>query len=130
MSHNINLTSSEKEIMTLLWDVGKPLSGSEILSLSENKTFKESYIHLLITSLLKKEMIKLKGLTKTTKNYARTFEPAMSQEEYTVKHLVSTGIFKAENIPFIIDELLKKTEDHQIVSKVEEVINQKKLSLT
>ena len=46
------LTKSEHEIMNLLWHVDKPLTASEIIEQSTDKTWKDSYIHLLINSLL------------------------------------------------------------------------------
>ena len=81
------LTKSEREIMTLLWHVDKPLTASEIIDLSTEKTWKDSYIHLLINSLLEKEMIRDEGFAKTTKNYARTFVAAVSEEEYAVRKI-------------------------------------------
>ena len=74
------LTKSEHEIMNLLWHVDKPLTASEIIEQSTDKTWKDSYIHLLINSLLDKEMIRAEGFAKTTKNYARTFVAAVSDK--------------------------------------------------
>lgn len=119
------LTNSEKEIMQLLWNIERPLSGAEIVSLSENKTWKESYIHLLINSLLKKDMIKMEGFIKTTKNYARTFVPTITEEEYSVKLITQNSSFKAEYIPFIVKSLLEITDDKSILNEVSEIIKSK-----
>lgn len=116
------LTNSEKEIMELLWSLQRPLSGAEIVSLSENKTWKESYIHLLINSLLKKDMIKMEGFVRTTKNYARTFVPTLSEKEYSVKLITKNTIFKTEYIPFIVNSLLDLTDDSEIIAEVEKII--------
>ena len=64
------LTKSEEEILDLLWTENRPMTSTEIVNLSVNRTWKKSYIHLLINSLLKKEVIKVEGFVKTTKNYA------------------------------------------------------------
>ena len=45
------LTKSEEEIMYLLWDLDEPLTSSEIVKKAVNKTWKKSYINLLINSL-------------------------------------------------------------------------------
>ena len=55
------LTKSEHEIMNLLWHVDRPLTASEIIEQSTDKTWKDSYIHLLINSLLDKGMIRAKS---------------------------------------------------------------------
>lgn len=123
------LTTSEKEIMELLWNVNRPLSGTEIVSLSENKSWKESYIHLLINSLMKKEMIKIDGFVKTTKNYARTFVPTFTEEEYAVKQITSSGTFKVKYIPYIVKSLLKETNEAEIVLELEKVLEDKKKKL-
>ena len=49
------LTKSEEEIMYLLWDLDEPLTSSEIVKKAVNKTWKKSYINLLINSLLKND---------------------------------------------------------------------------
>lgn len=123
------LTTSEKEIMELLWDVKRPLSGTEIVGLSENKSWKESYIHLLINSLMKKDMIKIDGFVKTTKNYARTFVPTMSEQEYAVKQITASGTFKPKYIPYIVSALLKPVNDAEIIAELEKVIEDKKKKL-
>ena len=83
------LTKSEEEIMNLLWEVGEPLASSEIVSKSVNRTWRKSYINLLINSLLNKQMIEVVGVKLMTKNYARTFQPTMSKYAYSVKQIFS-----------------------------------------
>lgn len=123
------LTTSEKEIMELLWKVQRPLSGTEIVSLSDNKSWKESYIHLLINSLMKKEMIKIDGFVKTTKNYARTFVPTMSEQEYAVRQITTSGTFKTQYIPFIVNSLLKQVSDPAMIAELEKAIEDRKKKL-
>ena len=63
------LTESENQVMDLLWDQEDDyLTSSEIVENCENRIWKPSYIHILINSLLKKEMIEVAGFKKTTKN--------------------------------------------------------------
>lgn len=51
------LTKSESEVMYLLWHTDRALSAAEMVALSPQKTWKDSYIHLMVNSLLKKGMI-------------------------------------------------------------------------
>lgn len=71
------LTKSESEVMYLLWHTDRALSAAEMVALSPQKTWKDSYIHLMVNSLLRKGMITPAGFVKTFRNYARTFAPCM-----------------------------------------------------
>ena len=50
----MKLTNSELEIMQVLWSAGRALTRGEILSLSTEKSWKESSIHILLNGMLKK----------------------------------------------------------------------------
>lgn len=78
------LTKSEREIMDVLWNAGEPLSRSDFLERSETKTWKDSSVHILLNSLLRKGMIREAGLVKRSKTFGRTFLPTMSREAYYV----------------------------------------------
>ena len=68
------ITNSEKQILEVLWDEEKPLTSSEIVGVSDDRTWKASSVHLLLNSLLNKDLVEVAGFKKTTKNYARTFQ--------------------------------------------------------
>ena len=72
------ITNSEKQILEVLWDEEKPLTSSEIVGVSDDRTWKASSVHLLLNSLLNKDLVEVAGFKKTTKNYARTFQPTMN----------------------------------------------------
>ena len=105
------LTKSEHEIMSLLWHVDKPLTDSEIIELSSDRTWKDSYIHLLINSLLEKGMIRAEGFAKTTKNYARTFIAAVSQEEYAVRQISGKNGLNPDSVVSIVSALIDQAAE-------------------
>lgn len=123
------LTKSEEEIMNLLWEVGEPLASSEIVSKSVNRTWRKSYINLLINSLLNKQMIEVVGVKQMTKNYARTFQPTMSKCAYSVKRIFSQKGFKEENIPDLFAEIIANTENPQILEKMQSQLDERKREL-
>lgn len=123
------LTKSEEEIMNLLWEVGEPLASSEIVSKSVNRTWRKSYINLLINSLLNKQMIEVVGVKQMTKNYARTFQPTMSKYAYSVKRIFSKKGFKEENIPDLFAEIIANTENPQILEKMQSQLDERKREL-
>ena len=105
------LTKSEHEIMNLLWHVDRPLTASEIIEQSTDKTWKDSYIHLLINSLLDKGMIRAEGFAKTTKNYARTFVAAVSEEAYAVQQIAGRKPLSTLSVVSIVSALGELAEE-------------------
>lgn len=121
------LTKSEREIMNLLWHVDKPLTASEIIELSTNKTWKDSYIHLLLNSLLDKKLIRAEGFTKTTKNYARTFIASMSEDEYMVQLIIGQKGMDTKSIVSIVSSLIDQSpEPEKLIPALENMISEKK----
>ena len=84
------LTKNELEIMDVLWREGRPLSRGEILNLSEDKTWMDSSVHILLNSMLKKMAIREAGFVKCGKTCGRVYEAALSCEEYYVSTFAST----------------------------------------
>ena len=78
----MELTRSEMEIMDVLWDAGQPLSRADLLERAEEKTWKDSSVHILLNGLLAKEAIREAGLIKRSKTFGRIFVPTMTREEY------------------------------------------------
>ena len=66
----MELTRSEMEIMDVLWETGKPLSRADLLEHTEEKTWKDSSVHILLNSLLQKEAIREAGLGSAAKPLA------------------------------------------------------------
>ena len=81
---HMNLTKNEIEIMDVLWREDRPLSRGEILSLSVDKTWMDSSIHILLNSMLRKGAIVEAGFVKCGKTCGRTYGAALSVEEYIV----------------------------------------------
>ena len=104
----MELTKSEMEIMDVLWESGKPMSRADLLAKSEEKTWKDSSVHILLNGLLQKEAIQEAGLVKRSKTYGRVFSPTMTREEY-----FASTIFSHRHKPNIVGlfEALLRRED-------------------
>ena len=104
----MELTKSEMEIMDVLWGADKPLSRADLLERSEEKTWKDSSVHILLNGLLLKGAIREAGLVKRSKTYGRVFSPTMTREEY-----FATTIFSHRHKPDIVGlfEALLSRED-------------------
>ena len=64
-------------------DHGCALAGrADFLERSEDKSWKDSSIHILLNGLLSKNAIREAGFVRRSKTYGRTFLPTMTREEY------------------------------------------------
>lgn len=127
------LSKNEFEIMSLLWKENKPLSRTEIIELSPDKTWKPSSIHILLNSLLEKEAIQVDGFVRTGKNYGRTYSAALTQEEYATMQFTQnmpSNTNQNENLADFIAALIQKEDiDKEVLNKVQEAIDRKKESI-
>lgn len=83
----MRLTKSELEIMEVLWAADEPLCRADIIARSQDKTWKDSSVHILLNSMLKKEAIQEAGFVRRGKGYGRVFTPAISEEAYFAGNL-------------------------------------------
>ncbi len=107
------LTKSEMQIMDVLWLAEKPMSRSDILESSPDKSWKDSSVHILLNGLLKKGIIQESGFVKRSKTYGRTFTPTKSREEY-----FAASIFSHKYQPKIV-ELIRSILQQKPASKDE-----------
>ena len=121
---NMELTKSEMEIMDVLWEKRVPMSRSDLLASSQEKSWKDSSVHILLNGLLQKEAIREAGLVKRSKTYGRLFVPTMTREEYFANTIFShrykpqiQGLFAALlNRPEVTDQDLEPIS-HMIQEK-------------
>ena len=119
---SVELTRSEMEIMDVLWNEGKPLSRSDLLQRNEEKSWKDSSVHILLNGLLQKGAIEEAGFVRRSKTYGRTFVPTMSREQY-----FATTIFSHRYQPDMIgllEALLSRPEvDENVLEALKEMLN-------
>lgn len=104
----MELTKSELEIMDVLWNAGEPLSRADLLERSEEKSWKDSSVHILINGLLSKNAIREAGFVKRSKTYGRVFAPNLTREEYFAATVFSHR-YKPQ-ITGLIQALLRQPE--------------------
>lgn len=122
------LTKSELEVMNVIWKAGKPVSRNDIISLSENKTWKDSSIHILLNGLLKKEAIREDGFVRCGKAFGRLFSPNISCEDYYAEEVFSAG--GKESIPALLSALLRRDDlDDALLHELAGIIADKRGAL-
>lgn len=110
------LTNSEKQIMEVLWKSDVPLSSHDIILSSSDKTWKNSSVHLLLNSLLDKELIEVAGFEKRTKNYARVFKPTISYVDYILTVLTKNS--DKEKRAELLSKLIKQENDTELLKDI------------
>ena len=110
------LTNSEKQIMEVLWKSDVPLSSHDIILSSSDKTWKNSSVHLLLNSLLDKELIEVAGFEKRTKNYARVFKPTLSYVDYILTVLTKNS--DKEKRAELLSKLIKQENDTELLKVI------------
>ncbi len=120
----MELTKSEMEIMDVLWGSNVPMSRADLLARSEEKTWKDSSVHILLNGLLQKGAIQEAGLVKRSKTYGRVFAPTLTREEY-----FANTIFCHRHKPKIVelfDQLLRREEvTQEDLTRIQELLDQK-----
>ena len=104
----MELTRSEMQIMDVLWASDVPLSRSDLLERSEQKSWKDSSVHILLNGLLKKGAIYEAGSVKCSKTVGRTFAPSLTREEYFARNAFSYA-YKPD-IVGLVAALLKRED--------------------
>lgn len=83
------LSPKETELMQIFWDAGEPLSRAEILERAEEhpQSWKPNSIHILLNQLLDKKYIVVSGFYLNSRKLGRTFESAVTPQEYALLRL-------------------------------------------
>ena len=132
---SFELTKGEERIMEFFWDSQSPLTSMDISSMTDE--FNDSYIHRLLTSLLKKEMLEVNGMEKSGKQYARKFVPTMTREEYGAMVIEGLGIRDEKALAKVAVALFKKpegtdgkeeTDPKELIKELENIVEQLKNS--
>lgn len=126
----ITLTPNELEIMELMWRENRPLSRTDIIELSPDRSWKASSIHILLNKMLDKDAIKVDGFVRTGKNYGRTYSPALSNVDYLLMTIKGSSLYqnsrKEATIAVISSLINDKDITAQDIREIEAVIEAKK----
>ncbi len=117
------MTTSEMEMMEILWRTDEPLTKTEIVDASPARTWKASYIHRMLNSLLEKKIVRVVGTMLTGNTYSRLFAPAMTPEEYSVLLVKNNSLITDKSIKSIVEGFYKSAKDKKMVlSDLEELL--------
>ena len=118
---SLRISNSELEVLNVMWEVGTPLHRGGILENSKDKTWKDSYIHILLNKMLEKGLIQEAGFTRSGKVWARLYQPAITREEYYIDVLLAGALD-----PVMLVKLILKRPDttKETLDTLQEMIEQ------
>lgn len=123
------MTKSERQLMEVLWNSEEGLTCAQIIEHSKDKKWKDSYIHIMVKSLLKQGLIEVTGFELVSKSYARKFSPTMTRDESIVRALVGEDVWSKDMIPPMIAAFVEKEADLATLEKINDIINAKKAQI-
>lgn len=120
----MELTKSEMEIMDVLWESAAPISRADLLARSEEKTWKDSSVHILLNGLLQKKAIQEAGVVKRSKTYGRVFSPTLTREEYFANTIFSHR--HKPNMVGLLEALLRREDvTENTLRQLRQIIDEK-----
>lgn len=130
--NTLSLTANELEIIEVMWKMNKPLSKTEILNLTPNRSWSKTSIHPLLNKLLEKGAIKVDGFVQTNKNYGRIYSPLITQDEYilsTFNQIKQSPYYatKTSVVTSIFAALIQDNDiDDELLDELEQMIERRK----
>ena len=128
----LSLTNNELEIMELMWKMKRPLSRTEIIDLSPDRSWSASSIHILLNKLLEKEAIEVSGFVKTNKNYGRTYSALITQNDYilsSLNQMKQSSYYKSKSTATasIFAALIQDSDiDDELIDELEKILEERK----
>ena len=131
----LSLTSNELEIMELLWTQARPLSRTEIIEFTPERSWSSKSIHIILNKLIEKGAIEVSGFVRTNKNYGRTYSPCITPDDYVVSSIRQSinevgCASKPKAIASVFAALIDENEvDEELLSSLEQMLAEKKRKL-
>jgi len=107
----MKLTGKETEVMTVLWKSKTPLTTSEIIEISPNRTWHEGSIFVIMQRLLKKGAITLESYRPTGGKHARVYKPIITTEDYAMRFIEDLDKKGIDIDALILAERLTKSKE-------------------
>lgn len=121
------LTAREEELLNVLWEMNEPLTTGEMAERLAAEGWNKVTLFKIVQTLSDMGYLKVAGLEKSTKSYARKFVPALTKEEYYAEVMMKRGL-DSSSIANITAAFLgvadkgDKERDAKVIAKLEEII--------
>ena len=125
----MRLTKSELEIMNVLWKAGRPLTRSDILELSTDKSWKDNSIHILLNGMLRKDAIGEAGFARSGKVWGRLYAPHISIDEYYAENIFSQA--SVNEYPLLFSAMINNSEvSLELLDELDNILQKRRQELS
>ena len=128
-----SLSKSEYEVLTLLWSENRGLTAIEINDLVNDKSWKDTSIHLILSNMLDKGAVIVDGMVRSGRTYSRIFKSAVTPEEYSLMQIKQNTSFAKDKNSTISNLFVSLIDSNEInmetIEKIEALIRKKKEGL-
>jgi len=125
-----SLSKSEYDVLALLWSENRGLTAVEINDLAQDRSWVNTSVHLILTSMLDKGAVVVDGMVRSGRTYSRIFKAAVTPEEYSlmqVKQNTSFAKDKSSAMSNLFVSLIDSEEiNMETIGKIEALIKKKK----
>lgn len=122
LSKKVKLTSTEYDILSILWSSEQPLSRADIVERSGD--LKTNTANILLKRLLDAGYIKIADYVQIVSANARRYLPALTYEEYAANEIVRQSEGKPFNFVGLVSALSSKLNiSQQTIEELEDIIN-------
>ena len=126
MENIIQLTEREEQVMNFMWEYGRPVTSNDILELCTDRTWKDSYLQIMLRSLKNKGAIKECGRILYNTQYARVLMPTLTKEQYYLQLAYKRGVNRQDFIQLavsIANDMDPEGTD-KLIASLSELINE------
>lgn len=130
MKNNGLITQKEEDLMEFLWKQATPLTITEMAGIGQEE-WNQVTLFRIVKGLLNKGYLKIHGFEKNNTQYARSFIPSLTKEEYAAILLSERGI-KSSSLGSIALAMLgagkrkkiNQDEEDKLIGELENIIEQ------
>ena len=79
--------------------------------------------------MLDKGAIEVAGFVQSTKNYARTFKPTLTADEYAVLQFKHSSAFNDQSVIRLVSDLVEDIQDRATLDQLNAILEKRKLQL-
>ena len=99
----MNLTNKEMEVMCVLWKQKTPMTAADIREASDDRSWKDQSIYVMMNKLVKKKLVKLCQHKATATKSARAYQAVLTAEKFMARYTL--GIDYCIDLDLFIEEL-------------------------
>lgn len=114
------LAPRQEELMLFLWEKNEPMTANQMAERLKEIGWNNVTLFKTVQALCDDGFLRIEGLEKTVKTYARKLAPSMSKAEYYGRLLAARGLTK-EDLPQIIASVIG-TEEDTIKKEIDEIL--------